>query len=178
MTLQRIVIIGTTGSGKTTLCRKLSAQLGIPAIDLDDIYWLPGWQERGLDEARGLVDAATQKPAWVISGNYRQLQDVFWPRADTLIWLDYSFSLVFCQLLKRSLNRILDRQSICNGNYETWRKFFSKDSIIIWLFKSFWRRKRECGEIFAHPERYARLRLMRFRHPSETEAWLKSTLAA
>lgn len=174
MTLQRIVIIGSTGSGKTTLGQMIAARANIPAIDLDNINWLPGWQSRDLTEAREMIDTETQQPAWVVSGNYRRIQDIFWPRADTMIWLDYPFPLVFWRLLKRSTLRIVDQQAICNGNYETWPKFFSKDSIMVWLFQSFRKRKREFGAIFDHPEQHPHLQLIRLRHPRETARWLNT----
>ncbi len=172
--MHRIVIIGATGSGKTTLGRRLAEKMDIPAVDLDDIHWLPGWQTRDVEEARRLIDAATQKPAWTVSGNYGKLQDIFWPRADTMIWLDYPFVLVFFRLLRRSIRRIVDRQAICNGNFETWPKFLSKESVMIWLFQSFRRRKRENGRIFSNPDQYPHLTLIRFQHPKETELWLKN----
>lgn len=174
MTLQRIIIIGTTGTGKTTLGKNLSAKLGMSAIDLDDLHWLPDWQARDVDSFRALVVEATANPAWVVSGNYSRVQDIFTPLADTMIWLDYSFPLVFKQLIQRSIRRILNGEACCNGNYETWGKFLSKESIIVWLFKSFRKRKRTAGEIFAHPENYKGVTLIRFRKPQETAAWLRS----
>lgn len=171
--MRRIIITGTTGSGKTTLGRNLAKKLDIPSIDLDEINWLPGWQERDLQESRQILDTMTQPPAWVISGNYSKLQDVFWHKADTLIWLDYSFFRVFWQLLSRSIRRIVGKQAICNGNYEQWGKLFSRDSIMLWFFQTFYRRRRKGLDIFAHPEQNPHLTLVRFRHPREAALWLE-----
>ena len=174
--MKRIVVLGATGSGKTMLGKTLSEKLKMPAIDLDEIHWLPGWQERDHTEARRMIDEATQKPEWVISGNYKKFQDIFWPRADVMIWLDYPFYFVFMRLLNRSLRRVVGRQAICNGNYETWKKLFSKDSIIVWLFKSYWRRKKEFGDIFSHPEQYPHWKLVRLKSAEETETWLNAAV--
>lgn len=171
--MRRIIIIGVTGSGKTTLGKALSAKLDIPAIDLDEIHWLPGWQTRGLQESRYLVEVATQQSAWVISGNYSKLQDIFWSRADTVIWLDYTFLRSFWQLLRRSILRMLDQQEICNGNYERWNLFLSRKSIMIWFFQTFRKRRQRGREIFSYPEQHAHLQLIRFDHPVKTATWLE-----
>ena len=171
--MRRIVIIGVTGSGKTTLGRNISAKLGVPAIDLDELHWLPNWQTRE-DQFPQLVEEATKGSSWVISGYYRRVQPIFWPRADMLIWLDYSFPRIFWQLLRRSVLRIINQQAICNGNYETWRKFFSKDSIMVWFFQSCRRRRQAAKDIFSHPEQHPHLTLLQFRHPKETKKWLES----
>lgn len=171
--MQRIIITGVTGSGKTTLGRGIAAKLGMPVVDLDELHWLPNWQKRE-DQFPQLVEKATQGAAWVISGNYSRVQPIFWPRADTLIWLDYPFPRIFWQLLRRSILRIVDQNPVCNGNYETWRKFFARDSIMVWFFQSFRKRRQKGQEIFSHPEQNPHLTLIRFQHPKEARKWLES----
>ncbi|MDE1153027.1 MAG: hypothetical protein PW788_10870 [Micavibrio sp.] len=147
--MRRIVILGITGSGKTTFGHKLGAALGLRVTDLDDLYWLPNWVERDTPAFYDLAEKTAAEDAWVIVGNYSKVRQAVWPLADTFIWLDYSFSHVFMQLVRRSIRRASDKTPICNGNIETWGKLFSKDSIMIWLFKSYARTRRNYGEIFA-----------------------------
>jgi len=147
--MRRIVVLGVTGAGKTTFGKKLGAALNIPVTDLDDLHWLPGWVQRDTPGFYALAEEAAARDSWVIVGNYSKVRQAIWPKADTFIWLDYSFPHVFSQLVKRSIRRAVDKNPVCNGNTESWRILFSKDSILVWLFTSYARVRRNYGEIFA-----------------------------
>jgi adenylate kinase family enzyme len=162
--MQRIIVTGCTGSGKTTLARQLAQRLRIPAIDLDDLHWGPNWTPVPLAEFRAKTDQASAQPAWAISGNYRIVRDLLWPRADTLIWLDYALPLVFYRLMKRTISRIITGELACNGNRESLSAAFGKDSIILWLFKTYWRRKRDTPILLQQPE-HTHLNVLRFQSP-------------
>lgn len=172
--MRRVVIVGCTGSGKTTLAKKLSEKMNIPAVDFDDINWLPDWQERDYAEACRMVVVEAQKPVWIISGNYSKFQELFLPQADTMIWLDYSFPRNLWQLLSRSVTRVLRREVICNGNIETWHKLFSRDSIILWLFKTFRKNRRKYAAFLANPP--GGMRVVHHKTPRETERWLQALI--
>jgi adenylate kinase family enzyme len=88
--MKRIIVVGTSGCGKTTLANNLSKALGIPCIDLDDHYWLPGWQKRNTEEFYTIIEELTKGKLWIISGNYSEVRHLTWARCDTVIWLDYS----------------------------------------------------------------------------------------
>jgi adenylate kinase family enzyme len=172
--MKRIVILGVTGSGKTTFGRKLAARLGYPATDLDDLNWLPAWTERPKEEFYALAEAAAQKPDWVIIGNYSKVRNAVWPHADTFIWLDYPFPRVFWQLLRRSVLRAVDKNLICNGNVESWKQFFSKNSIMLWLFKSYRRRRRDYGAIFSAAGNSPSISYIRLQSPKVAAEWLQN----
>lgn len=171
--MQRITIIGVTGSGKTTLGRKLNQQLLTPFFDLDDINWGPNWSPIFLEEFRAKVDQITIQERWILSGNYRKVRDLIWPRADTLIWLDYSFPLVFVRLWQRTINRILSGELVCNGNHETWRAIFGRDSLVLWQLKTYWKRKREIPHELQQLK-HNHLNTLRFRSQKQTDLWLAS----
>jgi adenylate kinase family enzyme len=171
-TMKRIAIIGTTGSGKSTLASALASKVSAPHTELDYLNWLPGWQERDRVEFRALVDEATSKPTWVIDGGYSEVRDLVWGRADTIIWLNYRFPRTMLQLLRRTYRRNISKEPCCNGNYESWRLSFSKDSIIVWLFKSYWK---NCRNYPKYLSEYANGKSVHiFRSPKETQDWLNN----
>lgn len=170
--MKRIVILGVTGSGKTTFGRRLGEKLGLPATDLDDLHWLPGWKPRELDSFRQKAAETAAGEGWIIIGNYSKVRDCIWPHADTFIWIDYPFLLTFWQLLRRSVLRAVDKNLICNGNVESWRQMFSKDSIMIWLFRTYRRRQREYGEMFEAAGNSPAVRYIRLRSRNAAESFL------
>lgn len=175
--LGNIVVIGTTGSGKTTLARNIATRTERVHIDLDDHHWLPNWVSRPPEQFRArMVDVLAAVPAaqhWVVSGNYSVVQDIVWPRAQTIVALDYSAPRVFWQLLCRTFSRCISRTPVCNGNTETFDKsFLSKDSILVWFFKSHWRRRRTLQALIDNPGVNAYLRIIRLQNPEQTQKWL------
>lgn len=175
-TCQRIVVIGASGSGKTTFAAQIACQLGYPHIELDAIHWLPGWQEAPWDEIRTQVEQLTDNETWVCDGNYSRLRDILWTRADTIVWLNFPFLFVFWRLLKRTLRRSFGNVELWNGNRETVRiSFFSRDSILLWLLQSFPQHMREYPQLLAQPE-HAHLKVLRFHRSREAQAWLAALM--
>ncbi len=86
---QRILILGRTGSGKTTLARELAAAIGVPHVELDALYFGPNFSTAPLPVLRDRTSAAIAGDRWVTDGNKSAVRDLVWPRADTVIWLDY-----------------------------------------------------------------------------------------
>ena len=86
----RTVILGNSGAGKSWLADRLSHQLAIPAIDLDEIYWEPGGYKTARDRSLSaeMVREASKKDRWVIEGVYGRLAREALPNATTLVWLD------------------------------------------------------------------------------------------
>jgi adenylate kinase family enzyme len=170
--MKRIVIIGTSASGKTTLAAALAAVLQIPHIELDALHWQPGWVANPKEEFIRQAELATRAPAWVVDGNYSKGHHVIWPRADTLIWLDYAFPLIWGRLFSRTLWRLLSQEECCNGNRETWRQTLSRDSLFVWVFQSHWRHRRRYEQALVDPA-LAHMCKLRFRSPQATAEWLK-----
>lgn len=172
--MQRIHILGSSGAGKSTLAQNLSEQLGAPHIQLDALNFGPNWTARPHDELRQSVTDAVAGERWIIDGNYCNLWEITLPRATTVIWLNYSFPLVFNRVLRRTFRRSLKRERLFSENRETLRKaFFSRDSILWWVITSFRGRRRQARELF-EDVRYNHLELIEHRHPRETARFLKS----
>jgi adenylate kinase family enzyme len=170
----RIVVIGASGSGKTTFARALAARTGLPHVELDALHWEPGWVEAPREVFRARVEAAAAAPRWVIDGNYGRVRDCTWNRATGLVWLDYPFALVFGRALRRTLRRAFTREELWNGNRESLRQaLFSRDSILAWVWNSYPRLKREYSELLASPV-YDHIKVARLASPREARAFLAS----
>jgi len=172
---KRIVIIGVTSSGKSTLAEKLAKHFDLNYIELDALYWEPNWQSAPLEVFRARVEKETQCEKWIVAGNYRIVRDLIWPKAQAVIWLDYPFLTVLWQLTRRSFTRWRTQELLWGTNCESlWKHFklWSTDSLYNWLFQTYWRRKREYPMLLSQPE-HEHLKLIRFRHPKETDQWLE-----
>lgn len=86
--MQRILVIGSPGAGKSTLASRLAERLGLPLIHLDREYFGPGWATPTKPEWRNRVRALAARPAWVMDGNYASTFDIRVPRATAIVWLD------------------------------------------------------------------------------------------
>ena len=169
---QRIAIVGTSCSGKTTFARSLSAILGFPHIELDALHWLPCWEERPLDDFRKVVGKETSREQWVSDGNYSKVRDIVWGRATDVIWLNYPFPLVFSQALKRTIKRAITGEELFSGNRESLRMtFFSKESILLWILKSY-KRNRIRYRAFQQSPEWGHLKFREFRKPREASIFL------
>src|SRR4051794_16280576 len=88
---RRIVIVGSSCAGKTTLAALIAQARNWPRVELDELYWSTDWTPRRQAEFFALVDAATTPDTWVLAGNYSASRPIVWPRATTIVWLNYSF---------------------------------------------------------------------------------------
>lgn len=171
--MKRVVVIGTTGSGKSTLAARLAGLLGCPFIEPDALFWGANWTPVPREEFRRQVADAVAGDVWTIGGNYGVARDLIWRRADTLIWLDYPLPLVLWRLSRRTLRRIITRETLWGGNVESWRgQFASRDSLYVWALKTHYRRRREMPVLLAQPE-YTHNQLLHFRWPAKAEHWLR-----
>ena len=101
--MRRVLVIGSSGAGKTTLSTRLAAKLNVPVHYLDLHHWQPGWKYRDTAEAREIVRALTKTPEWVMDGNFAETFDLRMPRADSLIWLDYPRVTCIRRILTRTI---------------------------------------------------------------------------
>jgi adenylate kinase family enzyme len=142
--MQRIVVIGTTGSGKSRLAQELSQRTGLRVVELDALYWGRDWQGAPVELFRHRVEREIRDGGWIVVGNYGQVRDLVWPAADTVIWLDLPFPLVMSRLVRRTVKRAVTKENLWGtGNTESlFRSFFSRQSILWWAAKTH-RRNRE-----------------------------------
>jgi adenylate kinase family enzyme len=87
--MQRVLVIGISGAGKSTFTRRLATITGLPVIHLDTEFWKPGWKVTERAEWRAKVARLIGREAWIMDGNYGASLDLRLPRADTVVWFDY-----------------------------------------------------------------------------------------
>ncbi|MEM1411444.1 MAG: adenylate kinase [Pseudomonadota bacterium] len=134
-TAQRINVVGTSGTGKSTFARRLAELKGIPYIEMDQLYWLPDWQEPDDSAFFPKLEQALAGDAWVLDGNYHRSCPIKWPRTQVVVFLDLPFLQTIAQVTRRTIRRSRSRQELWpdTGNRETLRKgFLSSDSVIWW----------------------------------------------
>jgi adenylate kinase family enzyme len=98
---QRIAVIGSGGSGKSTFARALGERLGLPVIHLDTLFWRPGWTEMPEADWRAVQEELVAADAWILDGNHESTLDVRLRRADTVVMLDFGRWRCLWRVVKR-----------------------------------------------------------------------------
>lgn len=177
--LSKVVVVGSSCSGKSHLARRLAAALDQARVELDALYWKADWEPRPDEEFRSAVARAIERETWVVDGNYRtRLRGLVWKEATAVVWLDYSFARVFARALRRTCRRVFTGERVYAGNTESFaRAFLSRESILWWVIIS-WRKNRRQLEELQRRAAGAEPIFFAFRHPREAEAWLARVEAA
>jgi adenylate kinase family enzyme len=134
---RRVLVVGISCAGKTTLAQRLAEATRLPLIHLDREHWLPGWQEPPRAEWRARVAVLAAADAWIMDGNYTGSFDIRMPRADAIVWLDYRPVKCIARVLGRvAANWGCSRADMAEGCPERLdRKFL----LYIWHFRQKYR---------------------------------------
>ncbi|MCR9246130.1 MAG: hypothetical protein NXI31_13955 [bacterium] len=137
--MKRVAIIGSGGSGKTTLARHLGAILRIPVHHLDGTYWRDSWSATPEDEWTEVHAELCRQPTWILDGNYGGTMAHRLAAADTVIFLDIGRWLCLWRALRRYLRfRGRNRPELPPGCHER----LSVDYLAwIWSYRSRRRRR-------------------------------------
>ncbi|MFH1501661.1 MAG: adenylate kinase [Candidatus Eisenbacteria bacterium] len=176
--MERVMVVGTSCSGKSTLARRLSDALGSPHVELDALHWGPNWSQCPPDEFREAVRTRVDGERWVVDGNYSEVRDIVLSRATDAVWLNYSFPVVFWRALSRTSRRVVSGEEIFGGNRETFRTAFLRcDSIPCWVIQTHRRYGRSYRELFSTGAA-ARTRLTELRRPREADDLVENARGA
>ena len=168
--MRRVLVVGMSGSGKTTAARRVGAKLGLPFHEMDALALGPNWSQ-----PPGLVDEVkriTAEPAWIFdSWGYPAVRDILWQSADTILWLDYRAAVVLPRLVWRSVVRTVTNAELFGGNRETLRLWLSPDHPV-WSAALTLRQRRQY--LFDRTSGSPHYRTVRFTSPREFERWHNS----
>ncbi|MEY4503344.1 MAG: hypothetical protein RLZZ576_598 [Actinomycetota bacterium] len=146
----RVFIMGSSGAGKTHLASKLSTELTLPHLELDSLRHQANWQSLPDSKFQAEVRAFCQSDRWVIDGNYSVVRALVLARATDVVLLDRSKTLVMFRLFIRSMNRVLLRRELWNGNRERLRYLLSPNpnlNVLLWSWSNFDKRRAEFTEL-------------------------------
>jgi adenylate kinase family enzyme len=99
--MERIIVIGCCGAGKSTFARRLHDKTGLELIHLDQLHWSPNWVESDKETMKQRVKQTVEKPKWIIDGNYGSTMDIRIEKADTILYLDYPIWKCLWRVTKR-----------------------------------------------------------------------------
>ncbi|WP_151715114.1 AAA family ATPase [Acinetobacter sp. TUM15071] len=171
-----INIIGTTGSGKSTLARQLAQKQQLQYIELDNLLWLDDWQESTNEALFSKLKIAMKNATagWVIDGLYTRTTPMMMEKVDTVIWLDYAFYINLYRLTKRTFGRVISRKKLWedSNNRESLKLMLSKESIFIWLIKSYPKNRNKYFDLMQNPD-YQHIRFIRLTTPAQTRRFIK-----
>lgn len=177
---QRILITGISCAGKSTLGAHLAAFLDIPFVELDALNWEPNWvglNEADPDELMRRMREATVGDLWVVAGSYTQFsQQTFWPRLETIIWLDLPLHQLVRRMLRRSWQRWRTRELLWGTNYEkfwpqlmVWRK---EDSLLWWIVTQYQPKRQKMLAYQVDPQ-WSHIRFIRLCSSTEIQQFIQ-----
>jgi adenylate kinase family enzyme len=173
--------MGNTSAGKSTLGARLARALDVPFVELDALNWEPGWVGLNATDPREFerrIREATAGDGWVVAGSYTSFsQRVFWPRLQSVVWLDLPLPQLLWRVVTRSWRRWRTRELLWGTNYErfwpqlmVWRK---EESLIWWAATQQRRKRRDLLSFMADP-RWAHIRFVRLTSSGEVESFTQA----
>jgi adenylate kinase family enzyme len=174
--VRRVSVVGTSGSGKSTVASALAVALDADFLELDSVNHQADWVPLPTPEFRERVAAVVAGERWVIDGNYSQVRDLVWARADTVVWLDLPRRTVMRRIVWRSFRRVAGRAELWNGNRERWGNLFTLDkeeSVIAWAWQTHAANRVKFEAAMADPAN-GHLRFVRLTSPAAVRRFLRS----
>jgi hypothetical protein len=175
---QRILVLGRTGSGKTTLARELAASRRVPHIELDALYFAADFSTVPPQVLRERTIEAIAGDRWVTDGNKSAVRDLVWPRADTVIWLDYPLVVCLWRLGKRAAWRtstLTARAAETGDKAGLPRQLLAAAKGVLTALRSHRGQRSTYPSMFAEPKNQ-HLAVVRLRSPRATRRWLVRVL--
>jgi adenylate kinase family enzyme len=171
--VRRIAVIGPGGSGKSRLARRLSEATGIPVVELDHLFWRPGWVETPLREWEEIQRRELSAESWIVDGLHQSTMHLWLDAADTVIFLDISPLVCIWRVTRRRLDSNGASEPPPGCEPAPFHRALAKFLLYQWEYRSGIRWK-----ILAILERRRRdASIVILRSARETEAFLQSVAA-
>jgi adenylate kinase family enzyme len=177
--VRRVSVVGNSGSGKTTVAIGIANALGVPHLELDAVFHQPNWEPLERELFRARVSQFVAGDGWVVDGNYSDVRDLVWQRADTVVWMDLPRRRIMRQLVTRTLRRMVLRTELWNGNTESLRNLIRLDpdeSILLWAWTQHDKYVQRYGSA-EHDPANQHLTFIRLRSRAEAAQFLASLAA-
>jgi adenylate kinase family enzyme len=171
---ERINVVGTSGSGKSTFARELAELLRLPYCEMDRLFWKAGWQESSNDEFFPKVHEVTSRPRWILDGNYTRTLPIKWKQVQLVIWLDPSLVRTVLRVTGRAIRRALTQEELWprTGNRESLKRaFLSRKSIIWWAITTHRSNRTKYSAMMSSPA-YAHICFVRLSSPTHARSFL------
>lgn len=165
--MERVCIIGGSGTGKTTLSNNLSRELNLPIYHIDGIHHLKDWEIRDTAERDRIILEKVEEPRWIIDGTYRSTLQQRLEKADYIIYLDYSSFAQVRGVMKRFIrNHGKEKEEIPGCKEQMTWKFF-------WFVVNW--RKNKRTEIIEKINKVDSSKVHIFKNRRQLNKWYKET---
>jgi adenylate kinase family enzyme len=170
---RRVLVAGTSGSGKTTVARRVAEALDVPHIEIDALFHGPGWTPR--ESFAADVSRFSAGPGWVTEWQYDRVRDLLADRADLVVWLDLGRATVMYQVVRRTLRRRLTREELWNGNVEPPLRTLvtDREHIVRWAWSTHGKSAVRVATLLG---RRPELAVVRLRNRAGLDRWLAGAL--
>ena len=116
--MERILIIGNAGAGKSTFARLLADKTKLPLVHLDKLYWHGTWEHLDREAFDKLLQTELEKPRWIIDGNFNRTIPHRLQYCDTVFFFDLPTVTCLWGITKRVLTNYGKTRQDMGGNCE------------------------------------------------------------
>ena len=88
---KKIIVLGCSGSGKSTFSKKLHSITGLPLIHLDNIWWKPDRTHISREDFDRELDSIFRGDEWILDGDYSRTYEVRFKACDTVFFFDFGY---------------------------------------------------------------------------------------
>ena len=156
----RIIVLGCSGSGKSTFARRLHACTNLPLIHLDNVWWKADRTHISREEFDHRLEKLLQGDKWIIDGDYSRTYEVRFRSCDTIIFLDYSE--------EECMNGIIDRVGKSRSDIP-WTEH-QLDPELVKLVRNYHKANRPV--IYSLIDQYPEKKTVIFKTRSQADDWL------
>lgn len=168
--MKRVVVMGASGAGKSTFSEELAAAVGASHIDRDR-FWSDSVPMES-PEYGAAIEKAISVDTWVFDGMPYYVEDLVFPRVDTVVCLDYPKRVVMSRVIRRSLKQSLLRQQVGVHSPQPFKDWRKAEHPVRWAWSTYLERREQMGDWANRPEvRHAKWILLK--SPQQASRWLE-----